>query len=89
MSAKKRFLCLFADKRSFDEARVIDRLGDAGLATVNLAIDAVEDNKTVAKSIETDSSVFRLSVKRQQRYGYTMAFKLQHHAHQISKTSNS
>ena len=39
---------------------VIDRLGDAGLATVNLAVDSVKDWKSLAESSRADSTLLRL-----------------------------
>jgi len=47
-AARKNSLSI-ADKRSFDEARGHRPAGDAGLATVNLAIDAGRDNKPCLK----------------------------------------
>jgi len=43
-------LCLPADQTPLDEAEVIDRLGDAGIATVNLAVDSVKDRKSLPKA---------------------------------------
>ena len=55
---------------------VIDRLGDAGLATVNLAVDSVKDRKSLPKALEPIRPYFDYLVKRQKIYGYTVMFNI-------------
>ena len=55
---------------------VIDRLGDAGLATVNLAVDSVKDRKSLPKALEPIRPYFDYLVKRQRYYGYTVMFNI-------------
>lgn len=55
---------------------VIDRLGDAGLATFNLAVDSVKDNKALPKALEPIRSKFDYLVKQQHKYGYTVMFNI-------------
>lgn len=55
---------------------VIDRLGDAGIATVNLAVDAVKDNKPLPKALDPIRSYFDYLVKQQHKYGYTVMFNI-------------
>src|SRR5260370_12925496 len=51
---------------------VIDRLGDAGIATVNLAVDSVKDRKSLPKALDPIRPYFEYLVKRQHHYGYTV-----------------
>jgi len=55
---------------------IIDRLGDAGIATVNLAIDAVKDNKPLPKALDAIRPQFDYLVKRQHHYGYTVMLNI-------------
>jgi len=51
---------------------VIDRLGSAGVATVNLAVDAVKPTPALPKALTPIRSSFEYLVKRQRQYGYTV-----------------
>jgi MoaA/NifB/PqqE/SkfB family radical SAM enzyme len=51
---------------------VIDRLGDAGLATVNLAVDCVEERPGLPKALKPIREYFDYLVKMQRKYGYTV-----------------
>jgi MoaA/NifB/PqqE/SkfB family radical SAM enzyme len=55
---------------------VVDRLGDAGIATVNLAVDSVKDRKALPKALEPIRSYVDYLVKRQHHYGYTVMFNI-------------
>ena len=55
---------------------VVDRLGDAGIATVNLAVDSVKDRKELPKALEPIRSYFDYLVKQQHKYGYTVMFNI-------------
>ena len=55
---------------------VIDRLGDAGVATFNLAVDAVDEKPGLPKALTPIRSYFEHLVKRQYRYGYTVFFNM-------------
>lgn len=55
---------------------VIDRLGDAGLATFNVAVDSVKENKALPKALEPIRSKFDYLVKQQHKYGYTVMFNI-------------
>lgn len=55
---------------------VIDRLGDAGVATFNLAVDAMDEKPGLPKAMAPIRSHFEHLVKRQYRYGYTVFFNL-------------
>jgi hypothetical protein len=51
---------------------VIDRLGDAGAATFNLAVDSVKDRKELPKSLEPIRAWFDYLIKKQYVYGFSM-----------------
>ena len=55
---------------------VIDRLGDAGLATVNLAVDSVKERKSLPKALDPIRPYFDYLIKRQRHYGYTVMFNI-------------
>jgi len=51
---------------------VIDRLADAGVATFNLAVDAVDLKSGLPKALAPIRSSFEYLVNKQYRYGYTV-----------------
>ncbi len=51
---------------------VIDELGDAGLATVNLAVDCVDEKPGLPKALTPIRAYFDYLVTRQAKYGYTV-----------------
>jgi hypothetical protein len=55
---------------------VIDRLADAGVATFNLAVDAVDEKPGLPKALNPIRSYFEYLVKKQYRYGYTVFFNI-------------
>ncbi len=55
---------------------LIDRLGDAGAAVFNLAVDAVDEKPGLPKALSPIRKYFDHLVKRQFRYGYSMFFNI-------------
>ncbi len=55
---------------------VIDRLADAGVATFNLAVDAVDEKPGLPKALSPVRSQFEYLVNKQYRYGYTVFFNI-------------
>jgi MoaA/NifB/PqqE/SkfB family radical SAM enzyme len=51
---------------------VIDRLGAAGLATVNLAVDSIDERPELPKALTPIRPQFEYLVKKQRQYGYTV-----------------
>ena len=51
---------------------VIDRLGDAGVATINLAVDSVEERKELPKSLAPIRPYFDYLIKKQYVYGFSV-----------------
>lgn len=55
---------------------VIDKLGDAGVATVNLAVDSVEDRKELPKALNPIRPWFEYLIKKQYIYGFSVFFNI-------------
>jgi MoaA/NifB/PqqE/SkfB family radical SAM enzyme len=55
---------------------LIDRLGDAGVATFNLAVDAVDEKPGLPKALNPIRKQFEYLISRQYRYGYTVFFNI-------------
>jgi MoaA/NifB/PqqE/SkfB family radical SAM enzyme len=55
---------------------VIDRLADAGVATFNLAVDAVDERPGLPKALAPIRPYFEYLIKKQYRYGYTVFFNI-------------
>jgi len=55
---------------------VIDWLGDAGVATVNLAVDSVAIKPSLPKALAPIRNYFNYLIKRQYRYGFTVFFNI-------------
>jgi MoaA/NifB/PqqE/SkfB family radical SAM enzyme len=51
---------------------LVDRLGEAGVATVNLAVDCVEPKPGLPKALAPIRASFEYLVRQQHRYGYTV-----------------
>jgi MoaA/NifB/PqqE/SkfB family radical SAM enzyme len=73
-AAKKDFFVYLPTNGRLMKPDVIDRLGDAGLATVNLAVDSIEDRPELPKALKPIRPYFDYLVKQQHKYGYTIAF---------------
>jgi MoaA/NifB/PqqE/SkfB family radical SAM enzyme len=55
---------------------VVDRLGDGGLAAVNLAVDCVDEKPGLPKALTPIRSYFDYLVKNQKRYGYLVMLNI-------------
>lgn len=73
-AAKKDFWVYLATNGRLLRPEVMDRLADAGIATINFACDAINEKPGLPKAFEHVSSYFDYMVRRQYRYGYTMFF---------------
>src|SRR5438876_445840 len=51
---------------------VIDKLGDAGMGTVNLAVDCIEEKPGLEKALAPIRPYFEYLLKRMHYYGYTV-----------------
>jgi MoaA/NifB/PqqE/SkfB family radical SAM enzyme len=71
-ATKKGFWVYLPTNGRLMRPAVIDRLGDAGVSVVNLAIDAMDLKPGLAKALAPIRSYFDYLVKRQYRYGYSV-----------------
>lgn len=55
---------------------VIDRVADAGVATVNFAVDAVDEKPGLPKALKPVRKHFNYLCKRQYKYGYSIFFNM-------------
>ncbi len=74
--AKKGFWVSLPTNGRLMRKDVIDRLGDAGVATFNLAVDSVEDRKELPKALVPIRPYFEHLIKKQYVYGYSVFFNI-------------
>lgn len=70
-ASKKDFFVYLPTNGRLMTQDVLDRLGDAGVANVNLAIDAVNEKPGLPKALNRIQSYFDYMVKKKHYYGYT------------------
>jgi MoaA/NifB/PqqE/SkfB family radical SAM enzyme len=75
-AAKKGFWVYLPTNARLFRHEVIDWLGDAGVATVNFAVDSVEDRKELPKALNPVRSYFDYLIKKQYVYGYSVFFNI-------------
>lgn len=75
-AASKGFWIYIPTNGRLLKPEVIDRLADAGVATFNLAVDAVDEKRGLPKALIPIRPYFEHLVKRQYRYGYTVFFNI-------------
>jgi MoaA/NifB/PqqE/SkfB family radical SAM enzyme len=75
-AAKKGFWVYVPTNGRLLRPDVIDRLGDAGVATFNLALDAIDERQGLPKALNPIRKHFDHLVRRQYRYGYSMFFNI-------------
>jgi len=70
-AAKKGFFVYLATNGRLLWPKVIDRLGDAGIAVINLAVDSIDERPELPKALNPIKDNFEYMVKMQRYYGYT------------------
>jgi len=75
-AAQKGFWVYLPTNARLLRPEVIDRIADAGVATVNFAVDAVEEKPGLPKALAPVRKYFEYLVKKQYRYGYTVFFNM-------------
>ena len=73
-AAKKDFWVYLATNARLLRPEVTDRLADAGIATVNFAVDTIKEKPGLPKAFEHVRANFDHLVRRQYRHGYTVFF---------------
>jgi MoaA/NifB/PqqE/SkfB family radical SAM enzyme len=75
-AAKKGFWVYLPTNGRLMRPEVMDRILDAGVATVNLAVDAVEEKPSLPKALAPIRRNFDYLVRRQYAYGATVFFNI-------------
>jgi MoaA/NifB/PqqE/SkfB family radical SAM enzyme len=68
-AAKKGFWVYLPTNARLLRPEVIDRIGDAGVATINFAVDCVDEKPGLPKALNPVRSYFNYLVKKQYLYG--------------------
>jgi MoaA/NifB/PqqE/SkfB family radical SAM enzyme len=75
-AAKKGFWIYVPTNGRLMREDVIDRLGDAGIATINLAVDSVEDRRELPKALNPILPYFKYLIKKQYVYDFSVFFNI-------------
>ena len=75
-AAKKGFWVYVPTNARLLRPEVIDRLADAGMATVNFAVDTVAEKPGLPKALNPVRKYFEYLIRKQYRYGYTVFFNM-------------
>jgi MoaA/NifB/PqqE/SkfB family radical SAM enzyme len=75
-AAKKGFWVYLPTNGRLLRPDVIDRVGDAGVATVNFAVDVVDEKSGLPKAFSPVRNYFDYLVKKQYRYRYLVFFNM-------------
>ena len=75
-AARKGFWVYVPTNGRLMRPEVIDRIGDAGVATVNLAVDSVADRKELPKALDPIRPYFEYLIKKQYVYGFSVFFNI-------------
>ena len=75
-AARKGFWVYVPTNGRLMRPEVIDRLGDAGAATFNLAVDSVEDRRELPKALNPIRKSFDYLIKKQYVYGFSVFFNI-------------
>lgn len=75
-ASKKDFIVYLPTNGRLMKPDVIDRLGDAGLGTVNLAVDCIDEKPGLAKALTPIRPYFEYLMKNMRRYGIGVFFNV-------------
>ena len=75
-AAKKGFWVYVPTNGRLMRPDVIDRLGDAGVATINLAVDVVEEQEGLPKALAPIRPWFDYLIKKQYVYDFSVFFNI-------------
>jgi len=75
-AARKGFWVYLPTNARLLRPDIIDRLGDAGVATVNFAVDVVDQKPGLPKALSPVRRYFDYLIKKQYRYGYVAFFNM-------------
>jgi len=75
-AARKGFWVYVPTNGRLMKPALIDRLADAGMAVVNLAVDAVDEKPGLPKALNAIRPYFEYLVKKQYKYGFIVFFNI-------------
>lgn len=75
-AAKKGFWIYVPTNARLLRTEVTDRLGDAGMAVVNFAVDAVDEKPGLPKALVPVRKHFDYLIRKQYQYGYIVFFNI-------------
>ena len=75
-AAKRGFWVYLPTNGLLMRKEVVDWMGDAGVATVNLAVDSVEDRPELPKALTPIRPQFEYLIKKQYVYGFSVFFNI-------------
>jgi MoaA/NifB/PqqE/SkfB family radical SAM enzyme len=75
-AAKKGFWIYLPTNARLMRPEVTDWLADAGVATVNFAVDTVEEKPGLPKALAPVRKYFDYLIRKQYKYGYTVFFNM-------------
>ena len=75
-AAKKGFWIYLPTNARLLRPEVTDRIADAGISTVNFAVDAYDEKPGLPKALVPVRKYFDYLVKKQYRYGYSVFFNI-------------
>lgn len=75
-AAKKGFWVYLPTNGRLLRRDVVDRVADAGVATVNFAVDVVDEKPGLPKAFNPVRQQFEYLLKKQYRYGYLVFFNM-------------
>jgi MoaA/NifB/PqqE/SkfB family radical SAM enzyme len=75
-AARKGFWVYVPTNGRLMRKEVIDRLGDAGVATFNLGVDSVENREELPKALNPIRPYFEYLIKKQYVYGFSVFFNI-------------
>ncbi len=75
-AAKKGFWVYVPTNGRLMRPDVIDRLGDAGVATINLALDSIDERRELPKALNPIRPYFEYLIKKQYVYHYSVFFNI-------------
>jgi MoaA/NifB/PqqE/SkfB family radical SAM enzyme len=75
-AAKKDFFVYIPTNGRLMKPGLIDRLGDAGMGAINLAVDCVDEKPGLPKALTPIRSYFDYLVEKQHRYGYLVMLNI-------------
>src|SRR5258706_8205157 len=75
-SAKRDIFVYLPTNGRLMKPDVIDRLGDAGIGTINLAVDCIDEKPGLAKALTPIRPYFEYAIKNMKKYSFSLFFNV-------------